>query len=139
MPRSTVDPKIKAAAIADLQAGDQPAIVAERYGINNNTVKQWKSRYVTEVVTDVPDRVTVQKPALERQKTQLGEIILDLLAAKLEASKAIAEAARDPAWLRKQSATELATLGAYLDSTAFAIGDRLARSANPSTDGESVS
>jgi hypothetical protein len=60
------------------------------------------------------------------QRTQIGDAILDLLRAKLEASCAIARAVSDPAWLRTQSGSDLAALGEWLDSTAFAIGDRLA-------------
>lgn len=119
--------KIRAQAIADLQAGEQPAVVAERYTLNRDTVKQWKQRYVTEAVTD---RVTVSppvtRPTIERQQAEIGALVLDLLAAKLEASKAIAKAASDPAWLKQQAASELAALGEWLDTTAFAIGDRLA-------------
>ena len=121
-----IRPELRAAALADLLAGDQPAIVAERYGLDRNTVKQWKQRYVTGDVTAQPVRAPVQKPALEAQKAHIGETILDLLRAKLQASQAIAEAVADPGWLQRQSAAELAALGQWLDGTAFAIGDRLA-------------
>ena len=123
-----IAPRTRAQAIADLQAGEQPAIVAERYGLNRDTVKQWKQRHVvtmpvTESVTVSP-RVT--RPKLERQQAEIGALVLDLLAAKLEASAAIAEAVRDQAWLARQSASELAALGEWLDGSALAIGDRLA-------------
>jgi transposase-like protein len=121
-----ISPDLRAAALADLLAGDQPAIVAERYGLDRNTVKQWKSRYVTGNVTEKPARVPIQKPTVEAQKAHIGETILDLLRAKLKASQAIAEAVSDPDWLVRQSAAELAALGQWLDGTAFAIGDRLA-------------
>ena len=121
-----ISPDLRAAALADLLAGDQPAIVAERYGLDRNTVKQWKSRYVTGDVTKKPARVPIQKPTVEAQKAHIGETILDLLRAKLKASQAIAEAVSDPDWLTRQSAAELAALGQWLDGTAFAIGDRLA-------------
>ena len=127
-------PESKAAAIADLMAGEQPAVVAERYGIDRNTVKQWKLRHVTETVPVVTGPVPVIRPKLDAQKVTIGEVILDLLRAKLQASAAIAEAASDPAWLAQQPAAELAALGQWLDASAFAIGDRLAGGARRDAD-----
>lgn len=119
--------------MADLLAGEQPAVVAERHGLNPATVRKWKERLeVPAVVTpeDVTPDVTVSRPVtrprVEAQQREIGALILDLLAAKLEASAALARAASDPEWLRKQRGSELAALGAYLDATALAIGDRLA-------------
>ena len=124
-----VSPEIKAAALADLHAGEQPAVVAERYRIERNTVKQWKLRYVTEnvpAVPAVPAAVPIVKPKLEARQREFGALILDLLRAKLEASRAIAQAASNPQWLAEQPAAELAVLGQWLDASAFALGDRLA-------------
>jgi hypothetical protein len=139
MPRSSTTPDAtRAAALADLHAGEQPAIVAERYGLNPDTVRQWKTRFVTESVTAVTNRDTIQRPALERQKQRLGELLLGLLAAKLEASQAIAKVASDPAWLKKQHAADLAELVRTLDATALALGDRLAGSStDPADSGDS--
>lgn len=122
MSASKVAPEIRAAALADLLEGDQPAIVAERYGLDRNVVKVWKQRYVTADVTGSP----IVKPAVEAQKQHIGELVLDLLRSKLEASAAIAQQASDSAWRFKQSGPELAAFGEWLDATAFAIGDRLA-------------
>ena len=119
-------PEIKAAALADLAAGEQPAVVAERYNLSRDVVKMWKQRHVTDPVTKtVTSNVTV-RPALEAQQRAIGALVLDLLSAKLQASEAIAKAALDPEWRNRQPAAELAAFGAWLDSTAFAIGDRLA-------------
>lgn len=127
MARSKVSPDVRAAALADLMAGEQPAVVAERYGIDRETVKSWKRRYVAP--DDAPIAPTVApivRPALEAQQRAIGAIVLDLLRAKLEASRAIAEAAKNPAWLAEQPAAELAVFGQWLDASALAIGDRLA-------------
>src|SRR5262245_46637801 len=63
VPRSKVSPEIRAAALSDLAGGEQPAIVAERYGLDRELVKKWKVRYVpTDVPTDVP--VVVPVPAV---------------------------------------------------------------------------
>lgn len=134
MPASKVTPEIKAAALADLLAGDTPAKVAARYQLDPATVRVWKQRYVTVGVTGAPSHVTPDVtpppptgvPALATPHA-IGGLLLDLLAAKLKASQAIARAAQDPAWLDKQSAADLAALGEYLDRSALALGDRLAR------------
>lgn len=136
MPPSQISPDTKAAALADLLAGEQPAVVAERYGVNRNTVRSWAQRLASAHASDTPvyasgdaSGVTLRRPRFEVQQQQLGDLILDLLAEKLQASHAIAQAARDPAWLRQQPAAELAALGQWLDASAFAIGDRLAAAA----------
>jgi transposase-like protein len=129
-------PELKAAALADLAAGEQPAVVAERYGLSRDVVKMWKQRHVTDPVTKtVTSPVTVQ-PKVIAQQIAIGELILDLLRAKLQASAAIAEAARNPAWLAEQPAAELAALGQWLDASAFAIGDRLAGAVRPTEPGD---
>jgi hypothetical protein len=124
--KSKISAKVKAAALADLHAGEQPAVVAERYGIEMGTVRVWKARYVTDSVTQRSASPAPQRPSVAAQQRQIGEIVLDLLAAKLEASAALARAVSDPEWLARQSGSELAAIGGYLDSTALAIGDRLA-------------
>lgn len=126
MPAAKVRPELRAQAIADLLAGEQPAVVAAKYGIDAATVRVWKQRYVTGNVTDVTPPVTPIQPALVAQKHYIGELIIDLFRAKLKASAALAEAVTDSVWLAKQSASQLAELGQWLDSSAFAIGDRLA-------------
>jgi transposase-like protein len=136
MPAPTVSPEIKAAALADLLDGDTPAEVAARYRLNRNTVKSWASRLDADAPgmhpdappyasTDAPEDLPVAVPALASSHS-IGALILDLLRAKLQASQAIATAAKNPAWLDRQSAADLATLGEYLDRSAFALGDRLA-------------
>lgn len=134
------DEKIKAQVIADLTAGEQPAIVADRYGIDTAKVRVWKQRYVTQSVTDVTPVTAPSVPPVQlekiRQQNRIGELVLELLAAKLEASQAIAQQANDVAWRKQQRAGELAAFGQWLDQSALALGDRLA-GAGRATDDES--
>lgn len=123
MASKRVRPQIRAAVLAALHAGEQPAIVAARYGVDGALVRMWKTRYVTR---DVAPVAPLLQPSVEAQKAHIGELVLDLLRSKLEASQALAEAVRDPTWIRRQPASELAALGQWLDATAMAIGDRLA-------------
>ena len=133
MARSQVPPEIKAAAIADLLAGDQPAVVAERYKLDRSIVKTWKQRHVTDLVTNVTasvaDLVTEpdppRRPSLEAIQARLGQRVLELLEAKLTASKRLAEHVTRDEWLNKQSADAVADLGRWLDQTSIGILDRL--------------
>ena len=137
MPQVTISPDIKAAALAALLAGEQPAEVAERYGLNPSTVRSWKRRLSGEPATDRASDatndaslqvVTVRRPRpLSVTQDLIAELIYDLLAAKMEASIAIARVVNNPAWLATQTPEGLAELGEYLDRTAFAMLDRLAR------------
>ena len=60
----------------------------------------------------------------------ISDLLMALLASKLRASRAVAEGAaalmRSPGWVSQQPAEGLAQLGAYLDESALALGDRLA-------------
>lgn len=127
MARQSYSADIKAAALADLYAGDQPAVVAQRYGLPAGTVRQWKNRMdVTADVTQRDNRVTTHQPLVEQRQARIGDLIIRLLEAKLRASERLAHHFTKAAWLDTQSAGELAALGQYLDQSAFAIGDRLA-------------
>jgi transposase-like protein len=138
--KRSYSPDLKAAALADLLAGEQPAVVAERYGLNAATVRSWAHRLppATRDATTVADDATVAplvaRPREQARERQIGERILELLEAKIKASAAIARAASNPAWLDRQSAAELAELGSWLDHSAFALGDRLAGRGHTDTD-----
>lgn len=125
---------IKAAVLADLAAGEQPAVVAQKYGIPASKVRTWKTRYVAKnvapLVANAADdgaSVALEKrcyPAVEERKQNISETILKLLTSKLLASQRIADAATTE-WLQNQTARDVAELGEWLDRTAFAMLDRL--------------
>ncbi|MEI8166999.1 MAG: helix-turn-helix domain-containing protein [Chloroflexales bacterium] len=130
MARTTIDPQLRAAALADLLAGEQPAVVAERHGLNPATVRQWKARLGTAApVATIVAAPTHRKPALEAQQASMGELILGCLRSQLQAIQAVAEITTDPEWVKRQSAAELAVFGQWLVSSALSIGDRLAHGA----------
>lgn len=124
MARQTVTDEVKAAALADLANGDQPAIVAERYKLNAPTVRKWKERLelsnVTPVVTEnvTPVVTLVRRPSIEDQQKRILDLMYQNLAAKLTASQRLAEHVTDQNWLYRQSAEGVAALGEYLDATA---------------------
>ena len=124
MVRPAINARKKAQALADLHAGDQPAVVAARYGFSGATVRKWKERLVT---PDVTAGVTViQRPAIEAQQLAIGDLVLENLRAKLIATQRIAEHATTTDWLDKQTAADVAELFECLDRSAVRILDRLA-------------
>jgi transposase-like protein len=135
MPRSKIPAKTRAAAIADLQAGEQPALVAQRYGLSSAMVRDWKREYVvkhpTGIPTDIqhptPGHPVAIRPSIEQAQFDIAQLIRENLEAKLIATKRIAEyAANSPEWLEKQSAAELGELFERIDRSAIAILDRMA-------------
>jgi hypothetical protein len=138
MPHSTVSPEIKAAALADLAAGEQPAVVAQRYGLSRDMVNKWKQRTVSAVVsTEVSAPVSTQTavipvryPTIEEHQQRIHNLMYKLLIAKLEASERLANHTTAD-WLDRQSATGLAELGDFFDRTAAGILALLVRRVEP--------
>jgi transposase-like protein len=95
--RRSYDAETKAAAMAALLAGQSIGQVADAYNIPEATIKSWKAR--------TPD-ATVDP----QKRVELGELISDYLRETLVTLKAQAVHFRDPAWLAKQPASELAVL-----------------------------
>lgn len=134
MARTDTPPEVKAQAIADLLTGEQPAIVAQRYGLPGGTVRQWKNRLVTPDVTDSvtsgvtkPGRTVTIRPQIDAQQLEIGALVMEALRAKVIATQRIAEYVTQPAWFDKQTAAEVAELFEVLDRSAVSILDRLSR------------
>lgn len=126
--------EIKAAAIADLLTGEQPATVARRYNLPGGLVRKWKFRLGTPDGTGhgTADgthdlRMLTIRPAIEAQQREIGELVLLSLRAKLIATQRIAEHVTTPAWRDKQTAGDMAVLFEALDRSAISMLDRLAR------------
>lgn len=151
MARDPIPPEVKAAAIADLMSGIQPAVVAADYGLPSGTVRSWKARLdlpATGVATEgvgVATGVAIRQPAIEAQQLALGDLIMANLRAKLYATQKIAEYATTTNWLNNQTAADVATLFTALDQSAVAILDRLAQRSHggdraaPPDDGDGLS
>lgn len=140
MTRDSIDPAIKAAAMADLMDGEQPAIVAERYDLNPATVRSWKARLDLPATADatggqgVATGVAIRQPAVEAQQLAIGELIMASLRAKIYATQKIAEYVTTPAWLDKQTATDVAELFETIDRAAVSVLDRMAQRSHASSD-----
>ncbi len=115
--------EVKAAALADLANGEQPAIVARRYSLPGDTVRKWKSRLDLSVTPDVPHETRhvtiIRQPSIEDHQARILDLMYQNLAAKYVATQRIAEHVTDPSWLYRQSAEGIAALGEYLDTAAL--------------------
>lgn len=143
MALSKISAKVRASAIADLMDGEQPAIVAEKYGIDAAKVRVWKQRYVTPDVTEnITPGVTngrpvyVQSPQRDRAQLAIAELVMENLRAKLIATQRIVEyASNNPAWLEKQTAADVGELFERIDRSSIAILDRMATAGRPAAGG----
>lgn len=129
--------EIKAAALADLASGDQPAVVAQRYGLNRDLVNKWKQRMSAQVSAPMPAHTSapIRRPSVELEQLSLTDLVMSNLRAKLIATQRIAEYATTPEWLDKQNAADVAGLFECLDRSAVGILDRLASAQRPALPG----
>jgi hypothetical protein len=144
MAQQPIPAEIKAAALADLLAGEQPAIVAKRYGLNRTTVNSWKSRLTAfadastaplDASANAPGTTLVRQPTVEDRQARIGTLILELLEARLVASIAIAHHIQtNDTWINVQTASDLATLDGHLHTATVAVLDRLADSRRAADD-----
>lgn len=129
--------EIKAAALADLASGDQPAVVAQRYGLNRDLVNKWKQRMSAQVSAPLSAQTSapIRRPSVELEQLSLTDLVMSNLRAKLIATQRIAEYATTPEWLNKQNAADVAGLFECLDRSAVGILDRLASAQRPALPG----
>lgn len=93
-------PEVKAAVMAALMEGQSIRQVEREYGVPKSTVAAWgkEAESVIGGVPTVPDT----------KKERIGELLIELLIAKIEAQIAISKHATDKVWLLKQDASALA-------------------------------
>jgi transposase-like protein len=96
--------QIKAQALAALLAGQSFAEVSRSLSVPIGTLKSWKQRDIAGVgaSTDASDAST--------KRERIGSLLLDYLVTTLETLKAQQLVFRDEAWLKQQSAGEVAVL-----------------------------
>lgn len=91
--------EVKAQVMAALLAGQTIRKVAEETGVPKSTVAAW-GKDIGNVVPAVPDT----------KKEVIGELLVDLLIAKLKSQIAMSEQAGDKTWLKNQDASAFAML-----------------------------
>ena len=99
------DLRTKAAALAGLATGESIHSVARRLGVSRSTVQRWR------------DAAHVPTPGLvgPQKKQELGEQVYSFLEESIETLTAQVRVARDEAWLKRQSAADLALLFGVLN------------------------
>ena len=114
--------EVKAAVLGALLTGQSVSEIAEAYKLPEGTVRCWKSR-----ATGSNAIATVATEKKER----IGIILVDVLYANLEATKAISAFIKDRTWLERQSAADVAVLyGVHTDKAI-----RLLEALGPADDG----
>lgn len=100
-------PEVKASVMAALLAGQSVTEVAAEYAIPEGTVKTWRRQLRAENILDQPEK-----------KDELGGLLIEYLRENLTTLAAQSRHARNPEWLQKQPASELAVLhGVIADKT----------------------
>ena len=94
----------KAAVMAELLQGQSVSAVARKYKLPRTTVQKWRSESA-----DFAGRTPI-----EVQRERIGALVVEYLIANLETLKAQLESLRDPDWLKRQEASELAVLHGVL-------------------------
>jgi len=95
-------PEVKAAVMAALMDGQSLDRVSREHGVPKTTVWAW-GKQAEGVISGVPNVPNIKKE-------RIGDLLIDLLIAKLEAQIAMAEHSGDKEWLKGQDASALAML-----------------------------
>lgn len=115
--------QVRAQAMAALLSGQSVSQVAREYKLPLGTVKTWRREYIPN-----PEH----RVATEAQRERIGDLILDNLEALLTATRGIVEnVSTDPAWVKRQTASELAVFVGVLYDKAIKIAAAL-----PAPDGD---
>lgn len=100
-------PEMKAAAIAAVATGEQPAVVAKRFGISQGLLHGWCEKELPPVELSEVSRSTY---ARERTRELIAATIYDAVIDTFSAIRAQLQAASREEWLAEQKAGDVATL-----------------------------
>jgi transposase-like protein len=117
MARSSYPPETKAAVVAALLEGQAASKVAADYKLPEGTVKAWGSRLRN-------NGSELQSVATEK-KDEIGELLVRYLHANLTTLEAQNVVFRDPTWLTKQNAADVAVLHGVLTDKAVRLLEAL--------------
>lgn len=103
-------PEIKATVMAALLAGQSASSAAKEYKIPKGTISGWRKQ--AESMVEVAGVAT---GTTQKKQEQIGDLLIDLLIAKLKSQIAMAEHSGDKNWLAKQDADAFAMLMGVAD------------------------
>jgi transposase-like protein len=118
MKRQDHSDDVKAAAMAALLQGQSVASVAAEYELPVGTVKSWKAR---------ANRVQDASVASPKRAEEIGDLLVDYLAANLRALRVQADVFADASWLQRQKAEAVAVLHGVMTDKAVRLLEALSR------------
>jgi transposase-like protein len=121
---------IKARCLAALLAGQTATQVAATFGVPVGTLRSWKSRH--------REGGPVATVAMEKRE-RIGTLLLEYLEEGLTTLREQVKVFRDPDWLKKQPASELAVLHGVVADKQIRLLEALAVPDEPSDEGVSPS
>ena len=95
------DEQTKAAVMAALLEGQSVSSVAKKYEIPKGTVSRWKKTAVSGGVR--------QERTQKGEAQDMGDLLMELLETNIRSLIAVSKTTSEPDWIKKQSASELAT------------------------------
>jgi transposase-like protein len=110
-------PETRAAVLAALAAGESVNRVSQQFGVSRRTISGWRDQ--------------AQLPTVAQQKkVEIGQKVYELLEDYIETLRVQVRVTRDEAWIKKQTAGELAILHGVLSDKSV----RLLAAFRPGTD-----
>jgi transposase-like protein len=115
MARREYSDEIKAQVMAALLAGQSVSAVAREYSLPKGTVSSWRKAAVEKSLAGRVENSATQKGQ------EIGDLVLGYLRENLITLKAQAVHFRDPKWLSRQDASELAVLHGVVTDKAIRL------------------
>lgn len=111
MAKQPYPPEVRAAALAGLATGESISSVSRRLGVSRAAIIRWRD------TTDMPTATIVQ----QQKKAELGEQLFGYLQESITTLEFLVKFTRNEAWLRRQSAGDVAVLYGVLTDKAVRI------------------
>jgi len=125
MSRRSYSDDTKAEVMAALLQGQRVTNIADEYDIPQSTVSGWKKKVQQKADMDLDDQ------AIQKKEAELGGLLMEYLQENVKALRAQAEQFSDEEWLKKQSASEVATLHGVMTDKAVRLLEALSASDQP--------
>lgn len=103
-------PEVRAAVVAAVSAGNSVLATARQHGVHPGTVRRW--RFEAGVNASVVH---------QQKKLDIGQKVYELLEEYIETLRVQVRATRDEAWIKSQSANDLAILHGVLSDKAVRL------------------
>ncbi len=123
-PRKEYPAETRAACMAALLTGQGIGEIAAQYKVPEGTLKSWRARMK-------PGEGTQVAAVASQKRDEIGGLLIEYLYENLQTLKAQAVVFRDPDWLKKQSADELAVLHGVMTDKSIRLLEALGNAGHP--------